>query len=812
MGHGMIYLNLIFVLFSISLLLYTRSSLMIWAVVAVGYLLGISFVGHTSVWLLLILWPVVLGVLAVLSLPALRMPLITSRAFGFAKKQLPTITPTEREALKSGTVSWDGELFSGAPDWKKLFAYKPARLTEEEVEFLDGPVEEICSNKYTTWDMWHKDLTYRPDMVKQVKENGFLGMIIPKKYGGKEFSVMGTWQTMMKIGRPCGPIATWVAIANSIGAGELVDRYGTEAQKDHYLPRLARGDEVPCFALTSPIAGSDATSIEDNGFVCKGEVDGKEVLGIRLNFSKRYITLGNEATIMSLAFKLYDPDHLLGDQEELGITLGLVSTKLKGVTHGRRHYPVGLAFPNGPLQGKDVFITLDDVIGGRDGIGKAWVMLTQVLATGRATSLPTGAIAASKHCFYTTAVYCGIRKQFGLPVGAFESVQEKLAELAGYNYITDATRMLTFAQIEAGERPAIPAAISKYNSTELARQCTILAVDLQGGKAVMNGPNNLVADSYTGAPMPVTVEGSNTMTRGLIVFGQGAVRCHPYILNEMAALEENNMNAFDGLIMKHINFTMSNYVRSLFLGLSNGRIASVPDHHPSMKRALQQLTRLSSAFALLTDTSMIILGGRLKRMEALSGRFADVLSMLYMTSASIKHYHDKGYPKELQPVVDWSNQWALNIAEQKISEILDNFPNALLRGLMRFFIMPLGRRIKKPDDKLTLQVGTLVQASKDIREEIADGLFLTHTENNPIGHLEDALAATHAISPLNKKIYLGMKEGTVKGVTYLAQVASALKANVITKEEEKLLQDAHKKIMRIINVDDFSVEELHQQK
>jgi acyl-CoA dehydrogenase len=808
----MCYLNLVFVLFLISILFYNRSSFRVWLTATITYLAVISFFNLLSIWLLIFIWPTALAILAILGIPSLRMQLITNPAYAFAKKQLPTITPTEQEALKAGTVSWDGELFSGMPNWSKLFAYEPAQLSEEEREFLAGPVEDICNNSHSRWDMWHKDLTYRKDLHDQVKKSGLLGMITPKEYGGKEFSVMGVWQANLKLGGQVGPLSFLVGIHNSIGAGELVERYGTKEQKEYYLPRLARGDETPCFALTSPIAGSDATSIEDHGVVCKKTIDGKEVLGIKLNFNKRYITLGNEATIMSLAFRLYDPDHLLGKKDDIGITLGLVPTKLKGVTHGRRHYPVGQPFPNGPLQGKDVFIPIDNIIGGREGAGKAWAMLTQVLATGRATSLPTGAIGVSKFSFYLTTLYCGIRTQFGLPVGKFESVQEKLAELAGYTYISDATRLLTFAQIQAGERPAIPAAISKYNTTELARQCAIHAIDLQGGKGVMNGPNNLSADMYASAPMPITVEGSNTMTRGLIVFGQGAVRCHPHILAEMAALQADSKSDFDSHIIKHINFTISNHVRSFFLGLTGGRSAHVPNNHKSMKRYLQQLTRISSGFALVADMSMITLGGKLKRMEALSGRFADVFSMLYMGSAAIKHYHDRGYPQELLPVVEWSLQWSLNKAEQQLSEILDNFPNPILRALMRFFVFPLGRRIKKPKDKLTLQVAALTQSSRAIREELAAGIHLTPSDLNPISNLENALALTHAIAPINKTIAEGVKAGSIKGYTYLEQVADALKEKIITKEEEKSLQTAHVSIMKIINVDDFSLEELHQQK
>jgi len=781
-----------------------------WILASFVYLLTITFFGHFSFWTIVFLWVFIVAILTILDTPSFRIPLISKWAYKFAKKQLPSITKTEREALKAGTVSWDGELFSGMPNWKSLFAYEPAKMSKKEQEFLDGPVEAICATKHNMWDMWHKDLNYPKDLLTQVAKHGLFGMIIPKKYGGKEFSVTATWQIGMKLAGRIGPLSYRVTICNSIGAGELVERYGSKKQKDYYLPRLCSGEEVPCFALTSAVAGSDATAIEDSGVVCKGKFEGKEVLGIKLNFNKRYMTLGNEATLMSLAFRLYDPEHLLGKKEDIGITMALVPTKLKGVTHGRRHYPLGQAFPNGPLVGKDVFIPIENIIGGQAGAGKAWEMLTQVLATGRATSLPTGAVGATKFSFYTTTVYCSIRRQFGLPIGKFESVQEKLAEMAGFVYIADATRLLTFAQIQAGERPAIPAAISKYNATEMSRQCAIHAIDLQGGKGVMNGPHNMSADHYASAPMPVTVEGSNTMTRGLIVFGQGAVRCHPYILSEMMSLEDDDLKTFDQHLMGHLNYTLSNHVRSFFLGLTNGRTTSTSAK--GMKRYAQKLTRLSAAFSLLADVSMITLGGKLKRMESLSGRFADVFSMLYMGSAAIKHFHDKGYPAELKPVVVWSLQWALNKAEQQLSEIIDNFPNFILRGWLRLFIFPLGRRYKKPNDRLTHHVAALTQSSKTIREVLADGIYLTPTDNNPITQLEEALAHSLEVEPINKRISQALKEGTIKGYNYLEHVADALEKKVITKAEEKTLQKAHKSIMNIINVDDFSVEELHQQK
>jgi len=697
------------------------------------------------------------------------------------------------------------------PRWQKLFDYKPANMTEEEKAFLDGPAEELCCMG-NNWDMWHKTLESPKEMIKFAKDNGFMGFKIPKKYGGKEFSVMGTWAINMKIVSQVGPLGTFIVIANSIGSAELLLHYGTEKQKKYFLPRLAKGTDISCFALTSPIAGSDATSIEDNGVVSKGMFNGKEVIGIKLNFNKRYITLAPDATLLGLAFRLYDPDHLVGNKEDIGISIALVPTDLPGVTQGRRHYPIGNAFCNGPLQGKDVFIPIDNLLGGIKMAGKAWMMLSHSLAGGRATSLPTGAVGTCKHCFYLTSVYTGIRKQFGVTIGQFEGVQEKLAELAGWTYITDATRLLTFSQLDTGEQPAVPAAISKYNSTELARRAAIHAVDLHGGKAVMVGPHNYVAASYLTAPVGVTVEGSNTMTRNLIVFGQGAIRCHPYILDEMKALQNKSLPDFDKLVMKHMNYTMSNHVRSFVLGLTHGWVANVPFKNAKTKRYMQHLTQVSASFSLISDIALMLLGGKLKRMESLSGKFADVFSMLFMGSAVIKLYHDQGYPEKLFPIVRWSSEWALYNAQMQLEGILNNFPNRFLRIWLRLLIFPLGKRFKAPSDALSHEVATLVQSSREVREKLAEGIYLTPTKENIITQLENALAHTQKVAEINKRLDKATYQGSLKGYTYLDRIKHARESDLITKTEEKDLLDAHKSIMNIINVDDFSLDQLRKEK
>lgn len=792
-------------------LAYHRSSLKTWNAFVAAYLLLITLWSTLSFPTLLLIWVLIGSILLILNISSLRQKFLTRLAYKIAAQKLPKISDSEKLAIESGTVSWDAEIFSGMPNWTKLFDYKAPQMSEEEKRFIEGPAETLCQMG-DNWDMWHKNLEFRKDMDNFAKENGFMGLRIPKKYGGKGFSVTATWEVLMKVGNESGPLSFSMVIANSIGSAELLLHYGTEEQKKYYLPRLAKGIETSCFALTSPSAGSDANAIEDNGVVCKGMFEGKEVIGIRLNFNKRYITLGPIATLLGLAFRLYDPDHLIGAIEDIGISIALIPTKLPGITQGRRHYPIGMPFPNGPLQGKDVFIPLDNLLGGLKMAGKGWMMLTHSLAGGRATSLPTGAVGTCKYCFYVTSVYTGIRKQFGLPIGKFEGVQEKLAELAGYAYLSDATRRFTFSQLQAGENPAITAAISKYNTTEMARQSAIHAIDLHGGKGVMNGPNNYVASSYLSAPIAVTVEGSNTMTRSFIVFGQGAIRCHPYLLPEMNALQDKNFYEFDTLVMKHMNYTFSNHIRALVLGLSSGWLSYVQSPNKPTKRSQQHLTRFSAAFALISDVALITLGGKLKKMESLSGKFADVFSMLFMGSAVIKHYQDQGCPVIIEPVIKWTLEWATFRAQCHLDSILHNFPNHFLRFWLRLFIFPLGKRFTPPSDALSHKVATLVQSSKEVRELIAEGIYLTPTKNNFITQLEEALAQSENVAELDKQLVKAKQLGTLKKYTYLERIEEAREKVLITKSEEKALLAAHKSVMKILNVDDFSLEQLHLEK
>ncbi|HUP31377.1 MAG TPA: acyl-CoA dehydrogenase, partial [Usitatibacter sp.] len=585
-----------------------------------------------------------LAVVALFTVRPLRRALLTRPIFGLYKKVLPQVSQTEQEALDAGSIWWDAELFSGRPHWKTLLDYPQARLTAEERAFIDGPVEELCG-MLNEWNIIHEKADLSPEVWKFIREKGFLGIIIPKSFGGLGFSAYAHSEIVTKISTRSGTAAVTVMVPNSLGPAELLIHYGTDEQKNHYLPRLAKGLEIPCFALTSPEAGSDAGAIPDFGIVTRGMHEGREVLGIRLTWDKRYITLGPVATILGLAFKLYDPDHLLGSEEELGITLALIPTSHKGVNIGRRHVPLGAAFMNGPNSGKDVFVPMDWIIGGQKQVGKGWRMLVECLAAGRSISLPSMAMAAGKLGSRATGAYARIRSQFRTPIGKFEGVEEPLARIGGNTYLMDATRRMTMVALDLGEKPSVISAICKYHMTERMRQVLNDAMDIHGGKGIMMGPNNYLGSAYINIPIAITVEGANILTRSMIIFGQGAIRCHPWVLKEIKAAADNDLVAFDRALWGHMGFTISNAFRSLFLGITGGKAVSVPGS-PDVRRYLQQMTRFSAAFALLSDISMFVIGGSLKRKEKISARLGDILSLLYMASATVKRFEDEGRQKE----------------------------------------------------------------------------------------------------------------------------------------------------------------------
>lgn len=801
--HALIWTVLFVVL--LGGLLFVRASLLIWTISAFALVIGLTVDTHS------VIASSILGVacliLLIFNIRPLRRLLITRFAFKLYKSLMPAMSATEKEALEAGSVGFEGEFFHAQPDWQKLFSIQKPQLTAEEQAFLDGPTETLCE-MLDDWKVTHEDHDLPPAVWQYIKEQGFFGLIIPKSYGGKEFSALLHSLVLVKLFSRSITLASTVAVPNSLGPAELLLHYGTKAQKDYYLPRLAKGEEVPCFALTSPTAGSDASSLTDHGIVCKGQFNGEEVLGIRLTWSKRYITLAPVATVLGLAFKLFDPDHLLGHVEKLGITCALIPTSTPGVITGRRHFPASSVFQNGPTQGKDVFIPLDYIIGGNKMIGQGWRMLVECLSVGRSISLPSSGVAGVKVAAHSAGAYARIRRQFNVAIGQFEGVEEKLGRIAGKAYQTDAVSKLTLSAIDHGQKPAIPSAIIKYHCTELGRQCTIDAMDVHGGKAVCLGPKNYLAGGYHAAPVGVTVEGANILTRNMIIFGQGLVRCHPYALSEMeAAGMENQGDAvklFDKAVFSHMGFTLSNIVRSFILGLSHARFAFVPKL--PCKPYLQHFTRFSSSFALMADMCMFIFGGDLKRKERVSARLGDVVSYLYIGAAVLKMHADRGYPMEEKALIQWACQDALFQIQTAFDELLLNLPNRWVAGFLRVLLFPLGKRFEKPSDRLDHELAKLLMTPSVTRDQLIHGIYLKESKStnvNPFFTLTKTLDQAIAIEPIEKKLHQLEKAKEIKGFDTAELAAEAYRKQLISEAEYTLWKAADALRMSIIHVDDF---------
>jgi acyl-CoA dehydrogenase len=778
---------------------------------AVGiYLVLLSLFGDFGWFSLLVLWALFAAGAIPLNLPDLRRQLVTDRVFHVFRKLLPSVSQTEQEALDAGSVWWDAELFSGRPDWKKLQAYPKPRLTEEERAFLDGPTQELC-RMVDDWDITHNRLDLPPEAWQFIKDKGFLGMIIPKKFGGLGFSALAHSEVVMKLSTRSTTAGVTVMVPNSLGPAELLMHYGTDDQRNHYLPRLARGDEIPCFALTGPYAGSDAGAMNDVGIVCKGEWNGEEVIGLKLTWEKRYITLGPVATLLGLAFKVYDPDRLLGDEIERGITLALIPADTAGVEIGRRHFPLNIPFQNGPNWGKDVFIPLDYVIGGEAMIGRGWMMLMNCLSIGRSISLPASATGAGKLASLTTGAYAAVRQQFKVSVGEFEGVQEALARIGGNAYLMDATRRMTALAVDLGEKPSVLSGIAKYHLTERGRVVIDAAMDVHGGRGICMGPSNYLARAYQGIPVSITVEGANILTRSMIIFGQGALRCHPYLLTEMQAAQnedrERGKQDFDRALVGHLGFLTSNLFRSLWLGLTDGHLSEAP-RDPVVRRHFQRLNRLTAAFALVADTALLLLGGALKRKEFVSGRLGDLLSYSYLASATLKHYQDEGAHREDRPLLEWALADTYYRWQEAMSEVLRNYPSRPLGWLLRVLVFPLGRHYRQPDDRLTRRVAKLLQTPNPARERLVDGCYQSQDPNDPIGRVEYALRKTLATAEIEKKIAQARRHGQLDVAFDEDVIEAARAAEIISEADAEAVKEAHAARRAAIMVDDFSTEEL----
>ena len=755
------------------------------------------------------LW-LMLAALWLFNVRPLRKALITRPFMKAYMRMLPSMSQTEKEALEAGTVWWDGELFTGKPKFEKLLASKAPQLTAEEQAFIDGPCEELC-RMYDDWDITHRRADMPPKVWDFLKSRGFFAMIIPKKYGGLEFSAYAHSCVLVKLASRSGLLAATTAVPNSLGPAELLNHYGTEEQKNHYLPRLARGEEVPCFALTGPRAGSDAAALPDTGIVCRGMWQGREIVGLKLNFNKRYITLAPIATVIGLAFRMFDPDKLLGEQHDLGITCALIPRNTAGVTIGRRHFPLNVPFQNGPLYGKDVFVPLDVIIGGTKMVGQGWRMLVEQLSVGRCISLPSNTTGGAKLGVFASGAYTRIRRQFNMPVGKFEGVEAVLARMVGYTYTMDAARSVTAGAIDGGEKPSVPSAMLKYHVTEMGRQVANDAMDVHGGKGIQLGPRNYLGRNYQVVPVAITVEGANILTRSLIIFGQGAIRCHPFVLKEMNAARAKNVGEFDSALFGHIGFTISNAVRSFIMALTHARFTHVPEVRET-KRYYQHIVRFSASFAFAVDVAMLTLGGYLKKKENLSARLGDVLSAMYLASMVLKHHENQGRPAEDLPIVEWACRNQLYKAQEQLHDFLRNFPNRFLAGALRVFIFPGGRAYSAPSDRLGRQLADAVLNPTEVRDRLCKFVYCTLEPGNPLGLLQEALVMAPSAEALEKRIRVeGVKTGKVTALDPPGQIAQARELGIISDTEAAALREYDRKVMELISVDDFESHELAAQ-
>lgn len=746
--------------------------------------------------------------LAVLvSVRPLRRALISRPLFSLYKRILPQMSDTEREALEAGSVWWEGELFRGKPDWSKLMAYPQPKLTAEEQAFMDNEVDQACAMT-DDWKVSHELYDLPPDVWQFIKDKGFLGMIIPKKYGGLEFSAYAHSQVVTKLSTRSSALAVSVMVPNSLGPAELLLHYGTEAQKNHYLPRLAKGIDVPAFALTSPWAGSDAASIPDYGVVCKGQWQGKEVLGMKVTWDKRYITLGPVCTVLGLAFRLYDPNGLLGSKKDIGITCALVPNDHPGVEIGARHFPLNAAFHNGPIRGKEVFMPLEFIIGGPAMAGQGWRMLMECLAAGRSISLPSSNTGMAKLTARAVGGYARVRSQFKMAVGKFEGVEEALTRIGAYTYMMDATRVMTAGAVDLGEKPSVVSAIAKYHVTERARKVVNDGMDVIGGKGICLGPSNFLGRAYQQIPIGITVEGANILTRSLIIFGQGAIRCHPFVLAEMQSAQKNDLVGFDKALFGHMGFSMGNGVRALVMGLTGSHFVSVNANvAPETKRYYQQLTRFSSAFAFLSDVSMLVLGGGLKRKEKLSARLGDILAQMYLISATLKRYEAEGRQQADAPLMHWSIWDAMYQAQQAFDGVLANYPNRFVAWCLKKVVFPYGHPYVVPSDDVGHQVAKALISPNATRERLTAGCFVAKTEDDAVGAIELALAATLEAEPIEAKIREAEKTGKFDGnpIANVRDVAEAAhQAGVLSAAEYAVIK--RRNVLRdiVIRVDDFA--------
>jgi acyl-CoA dehydrogenase len=783
-GIPMLFLlSLVLILVLITVLLYCRVSLPLGSALVV---LGWAAVGLISpcFWSLWAVIPLAV-VLLVLNVPPLRRPILSAPVFVILKKSMPSMSVTEREALEAGTTWWEKDLFSGRPDWKKFAGIALPQLTPEEQSFLDNEVTQLCE-LINEWDVYQtKDLP--PAAWQFLKDKGFFGLIIPREFGGRDFSPYAQSRVMSKIASNSGTAAVTAMVPNSLGPGELLMKYGTEEQKQRWLPGLAKGTEIPCFGLTGPEAGSDAGSIPDTGIVCKGEFEGREVIGLKLTFNKRWITLAPVATVVGLAFKLYDPEGLLGDPNkvEYGITCALLPASHPGVNIGQRHNP-GSPFMNGPVSGEDVFIPVDWIIGGAPMAGKGWRMLIECLGAGRGVSLPALSTASGEMSYRMVGAFARIRRQFNTEIGKFEGVQEATADIAGGAYMLEAMRHLVTKGLESGA-PSVMTAMAKYHATETMRRLVNHAMDVVGGRAIQLGPRNFLAFPYQSIPVAITVEGANILTRSLMIFGQGAMRCHPYLFEEMQALQNpdkaEGLKIFDRLFIHHLGHVFSNLVRTKLLGLTRGRLSSVPANADAFsKRWYQRINLLSASLAVTSDFALGILGGNLKRRELLSARLGDVHSQLFIACAILKYHGAHPRTRAEDAHAEYALKQALYKAQEALIDFYDNFPVRLVAVLLKLVTFSSGRLVDKPDDNLIRELGDLIMEENPVRQELGRFVYVSKNPEHATGRVETTFQMLLALGDIWPRFVRAQNKGQLQGNSFEEKVKDGVAKGIVPAE------------------------------
>ncbi len=799
-------LIIIITLFLILLFLARLSlNLLVWIIGIAALLVAAVVWGEFEETTTIVIFSVFVPISLLLLTPAIRRWLISFPAFALLKHHLPPMSDTEREAIESGTVWWEAELFRGHPNWSVLFNAPKPKLSEAEQAFLDNETNTLCS-MIDDWQVNHKDKDLSKETWDYIKQNKFFGMVIPREYGGLGFSELAHSAVVSRISTRSVTAAVTVMVPNSLGAGKLIRNYGTQEQKDYYLPRLASAEEIPCFALTAPAAGSDATAIPDTGVVCKGKFKGKEVLGLKLNWNKRYITLAPIATLLGLAFHAFDPEHLLGDKEDLGLTCGLIPTDIEGVKLGTRHNPLDTPFLNGPTYGKDVFIPLDYVIGGKEQIGKGWKMLMESLAVGRGISLPALGNATGQFSVLTGSAYTRIRKQFNLPIGYFEGVAEKLAIIGGFAYAMDASSKLIISSLEAGERSAVLSAMIKYFNTESARQVMNANMDIHAGRGISMGANNYLAENFKSIPISITVEGANILTRTLMIFGQGAIRCHPYVQGEMQALQQGDLKQFDQLLFAHIGHVISNKARAFLYSLTGGWLSAKPKGLSSVKRYIRMINTLSASFALFADSALLLLGGALKRREMLTGQFADAWIDLCVSSAVLKKYHDEGEKQEDRILVDWIVQTLLYKSYHSLVNVIENMPFFGLAPIMKLAFLPVFIKPSLPSHALSYKVARLLLKDSEARQNLTKWCYIPTKKDEALRILLDAYDQMPFVDDIEKRI---RKAHSRKPLLedFEQWLDRLVKDKLLTQEERDKYVLARQLIDKAVAVDDFKAED-----